>query len=117
MGVHGCCCRLVCQPPELDLSNRVLREFAAFRDRFVRLSFGDERGEQLYLTGTTTPADADTYSGSQSLKRASSNAGMSSNGGRKGRRQGRDRGRQEDEYVTPVIGEPWTHIQIESRWH
>jgi hypothetical protein len=34
-------CRKVCLPPELDLCNRVLREFAAEREYFIRVAFGE----------------------------------------------------------------------------
>ncbi|GFH26579.1 RNA dependent RNA polymerase, partial [Haematococcus lacustris] len=39
-------------PPELELSNRVLREYGQHRDRFMRVNFGNEAGEQLMLIST-----------------------------------------------------------------
>ncbi|GAX84397.1 hypothetical protein CEUSTIGMA_g11819.t1 [Chlamydomonas eustigma] len=41
--------RVVCLPPELDLSNRVLRNFKEHQEHFIRVAFGDELGEQVFL--------------------------------------------------------------------
>lgn len=36
--------RIVCNPPEVDLLNRVLRQFSEHKDRFIRVTFCDEDG-------------------------------------------------------------------------
>lgn len=36
-----------CLPPETELSNRVLREYKAISDRFLRVTFTDEGVQQL----------------------------------------------------------------------
>lgn len=41
--------RVVCLPPELELSNRVLRHYKQHADRFIRISFGEENGGILHL--------------------------------------------------------------------
>lgn len=44
--------RVIAQPPETDLLNRVLREFAVHHDRFLRISFCDEDGGSIGHTGS-----------------------------------------------------------------
>lgn len=44
--------RVIAQPPETDLLNRVLREFAIHHDRFLRISFCDEDGTSIGYTGS-----------------------------------------------------------------
>ncbi|GFH33735.1 uncharacterized protein HaLaN_33146, partial [Haematococcus lacustris] len=44
--------RRVLLPPELELSNRVLRDFAEHREHFLRVTFGSETGDQIMLTTT-----------------------------------------------------------------
>lgn len=44
--------RVVAQPPESDLLNRVLREFSIHHDRFIRISFCDEDGGSIGYTGS-----------------------------------------------------------------
>ncbi|KAJ1928931.1 hypothetical protein IWQ60_001620 [Tieghemiomyces parasiticus] len=39
--------KIYLQPPQLELSNRILRQFDAVRDRFLRVSFRDEDHERL----------------------------------------------------------------------
>ncbi|GFH15426.1 RNA dependent RNA polymerase [Haematococcus lacustris] len=49
---HSAWARRLLLPPELELSNRVLREYGQHRDRFMRVNFGNEVGEQLMLIST-----------------------------------------------------------------
>lgn len=44
--------RVIAQSPETDLLNRVLREFAVYHDRFLRISFCDEDGGSIGYTGS-----------------------------------------------------------------
>lgn len=44
--------RVIVQPPETDLLNRVLREFSIYHDRFLRISFCDEDGGSIGYTGS-----------------------------------------------------------------
>lgn len=44
--------RVIALPPETDLLNRVLREFAIHHDRFLRISFCDEDGSSIGYTGS-----------------------------------------------------------------
>lgn len=44
--------RVIAQPPETDLLNRVLREFVVHHDRFLRISFCDEDGGSIGYTGS-----------------------------------------------------------------
>lgn len=44
--------RIIAQPPETDLLNRVLREFSIHHDRFLRISFCDEDGASIGYTGS-----------------------------------------------------------------
>ena len=41
--------RLVRLPPETEVSNRVLRHFAQYKDRFIRVAFGEESSSKLFL--------------------------------------------------------------------
>lgn len=41
--------RIVRLPPEVELSNRVLRQYKDHTDRFIRISFGEENSGILHL--------------------------------------------------------------------
>lgn len=44
--------RIIAYPPEMDLLNRVLREFSIHHDRFIRVSFCDEDGGSVAHTSS-----------------------------------------------------------------
>ncbi|CAL5228402.1 g11529 [Coccomyxa viridis] len=39
--------RIVCLPPEVELSNRVVRHFRTWSEHFLRVSFTEEDGKRL----------------------------------------------------------------------
>lgn len=50
--VHVTPTRIIPNPPELELLNRILREFSDHQDRFIRVQFCDENGVKIALNST-----------------------------------------------------------------
>lgn len=45
--------RVIVQPPDTGLLNRVLRQFSSYHDRFLRISVSDEEGGSICVAEFT----------------------------------------------------------------